>query len=156
MSQAIISSGDPAEILDPPEHSLDGIAVAVEVRREAVFPAPIGFGRDVRGGALTFDFPPHRVAVVSLVAVQDGGFRQLVEQGVGRGTVGDLAAGQHKGDRTAEIVGQCVDFGCASASRSADRLVELPPFPPEALRCALTAEESIMSCAGGPPEEAKA
>ena len=32
----------------------------------------------------------------------------------------------------------------------------LPPFPPQAERCALTAEESMRTCAGGPPACASA
>src|SRR4051812_12876625 len=34
---------------------------------------------------------------------------------------------------------------------TADGLIFLPPFPPAAERCALTAELSIRTCAGGPP-----
>src|ERR1700729_1415867 len=36
-----VSGGDAAKIFAAAEHALDGVAVAVDVRREAVFPAPI-------------------------------------------------------------------------------------------------------------------
>jgi hypothetical protein len=35
-------------------------------------------------------------------------------------------------------------------------LTEFPPFPPEAQRCAVTADESISTCAGGQPATTKA
>jgi hypothetical protein len=49
-----------------------------------------------------------------------------------------------------------MDFGGASASRAADGLAALPPLPPETQRCALTAEESTRTGAGGPPPAARA
>ena len=70
--------------------------------------------------------------------------------------IGDLAAGQQEGDRAAEIIGQGVDLGRAPAARAADRLIALPPLPPDAERCAFTAEESMSTCAGGPPARASA
>jgi putative ABC transport system substrate-binding protein len=48
-----------------------------------------------------------------------------------------------------------VDLSGASAARSADSLILLPPLPPDAQRCAFTAELSIKTCAGGPPAEAR-
>ena len=36
LSQLIISRGDAPEVLEPSEHALDGIAVAVKIGREAV------------------------------------------------------------------------------------------------------------------------
>jgi hypothetical protein len=63
----------------------------------------------------------------------------LIEQGIRGDAIGDLASGQKKSDRTAITIGQGVDFGCATAARASDRLAPLPPFPPEAQRCAFTA-----------------
>jgi hypothetical protein len=80
----------------------------------------------------------------------------LVEQGIGGGTVGDLAAGQQERDRTAEAIGQRVDLRRPPAAGTADRLREFPPLAPEAQRWALTADESISTSAGGPPADAKA
>jgi hypothetical protein len=39
---SLVSGSDAAKIFAAAEHALDGVAVAVDVRREAVFPAPIG------------------------------------------------------------------------------------------------------------------
>ena len=134
MGEAIVSRGDPAEVLEAPEHALDGVAVAVEIGREAILPAAVDLGRDVRRGALALDLATDGVAVVPLVAVQDVGGGQLVEQGIGGGAVGDLAAGQQEGDRAAEAVGQRVDFRGPPAAGPADRLREFPPLAPAAQR----------------------
>ena len=77
--------------------------------------------------------------------------RKAFEQRRARRAVGDLAAREHEGDRSAERVGQRVDFRRPPAARAADRLIFLPPFPPAAERCAFTADESMRTCAGGPP-----
>jgi len=134
MGEAVVSSGDPAEILDPSEHAFDGVAAAVEVRREAVFPAPVSFGRNVRRGALALDFAADGVAVVTLVTVQDDGRGHPVEQGISGEAIGYLSAGQQERDRAAEAVGKRVDLRGSSAPGTTYRLGEFPPFPPEAQR----------------------
>ena len=140
-----------AEVLQPTEHAFDGVSVAVEERREAVLPFAIGFRRDVRHCASIRNLLPNGVRIVALVAVQNVAMRKLFEQ-LGAGcAIGDLSTREHECDRTALAVGQRMDFRRAPAARSADGLVRLPPFPPAAERCALTAELSIRTCAGGPP-----
>lgn len=134
MGEAVVSRGDSAEVLEAAEHTLDGIAVAIEVRREAVLPAPVGLGRNVGRGALALDLATDGVTVIPLVAMQDFGGGHLVEQRIGGGAVGDLAAGQQKRDGAAEAIGQRVDFSRAPAAGTADRLREFPPLPPEAQR----------------------
>ncbi len=94
MSEAVVSCGDSAEVLEASEHALDGIALPVEDGRKAVLPTPVGFGRNVRGGALAFDLSTDGIAVIAFVAVQDIGFRHDLQQGVGRRAIGHLAAGQ--------------------------------------------------------------
>lgn len=134
LGEAVVAGGDSAEVLDAPEHALDGVAFAIEGGREAVFPAPVDLGRDVRRGAQVLDFASNGIAVVALVATQDRGRGHLVEQRVGGDAIRDLAAGQEESDWAAERVCERVDFGRPPAARAADRLIELPPFPPEALR----------------------
>ena len=81
MSEAVVSGGDSTEVLEAAEHALDGIALAVEDGRKAVFPTPVGFGRNVWGGAFAFDLSTHGVAVISFVAMKDVGFRHEFQQG---------------------------------------------------------------------------
>ncbi len=73
-------------------------------------------------------YPQHGVAVIAFVSVQDRRRRHPVEQGVGGGAIGDLAAGQQKGDRTAVGVGERVNLRGPAAARAAYRLIALPPF----------------------------
>ena len=134
MSQAVVSSCDSAEILEACEHALDSVAVAIEVGREAVLPAPVDLGGNIRSGALALDLAADSVAVIPLVTVQDLRCGHPVEQGVGGNAVRHLAAGQQERDGAAEAIGQRVDFRGSSAARAADRLAEFPPLPPEAQR----------------------
>jgi hypothetical protein len=42
--ESVVPCGDPAEVLEAPEHALDGVSPAVEEGREAAFPDPVGLG----------------------------------------------------------------------------------------------------------------
>ena len=65
----------------------DGVAVGVQVGREAVLPPPVGLRWDVRSGTLALDLAADGIAVAPLVAVQDHGCGHLAEQGVGGGAI---------------------------------------------------------------------
>ncbi len=154
--QPVVARRNTAKVFETIEHPLDGIAIAIEHRREAVLPRPGDFRRNVGCGAMRLDFLAHGIGVVTFIALDDSSPFDLFEQGVGRGAIGNLAASQQEGNRAAACVGQGVDLGRAAAARAADRLALLPPFPPEAQRCAFTAEESINTSAGGPPAVTRA
>jgi hypothetical protein len=156
LCKPIISGSNSSKILDPVKHSLDSISVAVQIRRETVLPAPVALWRNIGRGAFVLDLSPDSISIVAFITMQKRCFVELIEQNVGCGAVGNMAAGQQKPDGTAETVGQGMDFGGASTTRATDRLIFLPPFPPDAQRCAFTAEESISTSAGGPPAAAKA
>ncbi len=49
-----------------------------------------------------------------------------------------FAAGQENGDQAAPSIRECVDLRVAPSARAANSLLLLPPFPPDAERCALT------------------
>jgi len=134
LSEAIVSSCDPAKVLEASKHALDRVAIAVEVGREAVLPAPVDLWRDVGCSALALDLAADGIAVIALVAMEDFGGGDVVEQGIGGNAVGHLATGQHERDRATKAIGQGVDFCRPPAARAADRLAEFPPFPPEAQR----------------------
>ena len=65
---------------------------------------------------------------------------------------------QRKGDRSAAIIGQSMDFTRSSAARTANRTAnrfrELPLFEPAAERCALTWLLSMESSSGTGPAAA--
>jgi hypothetical protein len=53
--QHVVAGGDAAEVLEAPEHVLDGVAATVKDSAEAVFPAPVPLGWDVRHGTAALD-----------------------------------------------------------------------------------------------------
>ena len=61
-------------------------------------------------------------------------FGDEVKHSNGGGAIRHLAAGQQKGKRAAEAIGQRVDFRGSPPARAADRLAEFPPLPPAAQR----------------------
>lgn len=123
--------------------------------REAVLRDPIRLGRDVRHRAALLDLPAEGITVIALVRVQDFAGRKALQGGRYRRAISDLAASEPKGKWAAVLIGQGVDLGRAPATRTTDRLSFLPPFPPEAERCAFTADESIRTWTGGPPALAR-
>ena len=91
-----------------------------------------------------------RVAIVGAVGEQASAGAALSDE-VGCGDdVGCLTGGQMEDMRPAVLVGENMDLGRSAAARSAYRLEALPPFwAPEAERCALTEELSIIAVSGG-------
>jgi hypothetical protein len=67
---------------------------AVEVGRGAVLSPPVDLGRDVGCRPLALDLVADGLAVIALVAVQDFGRADPVEQDISRHAIGDLAGGQ--------------------------------------------------------------
>jgi hypothetical protein len=134
MGEAVVSRGDPAKILESTEHALDRVAITVKVGREAILPHSAGLWRDIGCRTLALDLATHGVGVIPLVAMQNLGGGDAVEQNVGSDTVRHLAAGQQERDRATEAIGQRVDFRRPPPTRAANRLAEFPPFPPEAQR----------------------
>ena len=110
MCEPVVAGCDATKVLEASEHALDRIAVTIEPRREAVFPASIGFGRNVGNHALALDLPADGVAVVALVTVQDFRAEQPVKEFICSDAIGDLAAGQQEGDRTTAGVGSAHGF----------------------------------------------
>ncbi len=150
----VVAGSEAAAVLEAAEHALDGVAALVEGLAEAAFPAPVALGRDVGDRSLLFDQVADAVAVISPVGMDDAARRQLVQQMLGRLTVGGLPRRQQEGERPALAVGDGVDLGVASTPADPDRLDARPPFPPAAERCAFTCVLSISTSAGGPPDAA--
>lgn len=132
--QLVVSGGDPPEVLEAAEAALDDVSSLVGSFVEAMKEDAIGLvGNDGQCAALD-DLRAQRVTVIPFVRDQRAhGWRE--RQNLGRGRdIGILAGGQMKNDRPAERIAQRMDLGRAPAARAADRLIVLPPFPPEAQR----------------------
>ena len=133
-SEFVVSSGDAPEILDPAEAAFDDVASSVGSFVEAMDANAIGFVGDYGLGAALDDLCPQIVAVVALVGKQSAHLR-CERQNVGRSRdVGILARRQMKNHGPAKRIAQRMNLGRAPAVGTADRLVALPPFPPEAQR----------------------
>jgi len=134
MGEAVVSGGDPAEILEAAEHALDRVAITVEVWREATLPHSGGLGRDIGAAPLLSIW--WRTALVSdpLSPCRITAEAMRSKQDIGSDAVRHLAAGQQERDRVAEAIGQGMDFRRPSATRAADRLAEFRPLPPAAQR----------------------
>jgi hypothetical protein len=93
-------------------------------------------------------------AVIGLVAEQLGRRLDATDETRGRWAIMRVATAQEDGKKTAFSICECVDLRVAPAARAADRLFLLPPFPPEAERCALICVESIICVAVDRPRPA--
>lgn len=82
-----MSRSDSAEVLQPAEHALEGVAVAVEEQRETVLPAPVSLGLDVLGGSLVLDDLLHPVSVIAFVGMDDTLCWQRIEKRFAAATV---------------------------------------------------------------------
>jgi hypothetical protein len=107
-------------------------------------------GNDRLGPAL-MQFGTQLGAVVGFVTEQV--FRGLhsADQSFSDWTVVCFASGQQNGDEAPFSICECVDLRVAPASRATNSLFLLPPFPPDAERCALTCVESIICISADRP-----
>ena len=94
-------------------------------------------GNDGLGSTL-IQFIAQLVAVISLIAEQTLGWLNSVDEPSGEGAVVRLTAGQQDGDETAFSICECMYLRVSPTARAANSLFLLPPFPPDAERCALT------------------
>jgi len=128
--QPIISGGDTAEVLEPAEHSFDGVSAAIEPGREAVLPFAIGFRRYVGNAPRRLDLATDGITVVTLVAVDHEALRQIIEQLRRHLAIRHVAAAQQQLQRATRSICQRMDLARSPAVRAANRLAALPPFPP--------------------------
>ena len=131
-SELIVSGGDASEVFEPALAALDDISAFVGTLVEAMDDDTVGFAGDYGLGAATSNFSAKALAVIAIVdGERANGWRE--RQNIGRSSdMCILARGQMKDDRPAERIAQRSDFCRSATARAADRLIVLPPFPPEA------------------------
>ena len=135
--------GDAAEVLEPAEHALDAVTLAIEV---AVVRDRDGSaaGRRDDGNRASFGKPGAQgIGVIGTVGQEMADRACGSDQGGRHVAVVDVSGAEPQYARPAGFVGQGVDFGGAAAARTADRLREVPPFAPAAERWALMWVASI-------------
>ena len=150
--ELVIAGGDATEVLEPGEHALDQVALAIGGLAVGDRPAPAGSRWNDGPGALIGQEPAKTIGVVGLVGDQalDGSCRR--NQGRRHRNVVDVAGREQQDPWPAFAVRQRVDFRGAATARAADGFAEGPPFPPAAVRCALIWELSMAALAMMPGE----
>lgn len=135
--EAVVSRCDAPEVFQPAEHPFDRVSAAVEGGTEAALPAAVCLGRDVRYRAARFDRTAEAVCIEGAISDDQRAFRDGLDQRFAAAEVGRVPAGEMECDRLATLVCRRVDLRGSAAARAPDGLRTLPPFPPDALRCAL-------------------
>jgi hypothetical protein len=142
--QPVVARGDTPEVFQSAEGVLDAASFFVEAPVEAEWLLSVAaVGNDWLGSAIVQ--PQSQLgAVVGLVG--DQAFRCFAygDEPLRDRAVMRFAAGQEDGEKTAPSICACMDLCVAPASRAANCLLLLPPFPPAAERCALICVESII------------
>jgi hypothetical protein len=132
--QLVVAGSYPPEIFEPAERALDDVSPFVCPLVEAMDDDAVGFIGNYGLGAALDDVGAEPVCVIAFVG-EEGAHGGRERQNIGGGSdVGLLARGQMKDNRPAERIAQRMDFCRATATRAADGLGVLPPFPPEAQR----------------------
>ena len=132
--ELVVSGRDAAEVLEPTKAALDDVSAFIGTLVEGMDDDAVGFVGDDGLGAATYDFAAKVVAVIPFVAEERAHWRRERQNIWRRRDIGVPAWCQMQDDRPAERIAQRMDFCRAAASRAADCLIVLPPFPPEAHR----------------------
>ena len=132
--ELVVSGRDAAEVLEPTKAALDDVSAFIGTPVEGMDDDAVGFVGNDGLGAATYDFAAKVVAVIPFVAQERAHGRRERENIWRRSDIGILPWCQMQDDRPAERIAQRMDFCRAAASRAADCLIVLPPFPPEAHR----------------------
>lgn len=132
--QLVVTRGNAAKVFEATEAALDDVSSPVSSFIEAMKEDAIGLVGDHGLGATIDDLRTQRVAVVPFVRDQRAHRRRKRQNIGGSRDIGILARREMKSDWPAEGIAQRMDLGRAPAARAADRLIVLPPFPPEAQR----------------------
>jgi hypothetical protein len=127
------------------------MALSIETFAEAERLFAIAAVRNDRLGAAALQPLAQFGAVIGLVAEQAFRCFASANQPLCNRAVMGFTAGQENGDQTALSICECMDLCVAPASRAANSLFLLPPFPPDAERCALTCVESIICISADRP-----
>jgi hypothetical protein len=132
--ELVVSGRDAAEVLEPTKATLDDVSAFIGTLVEGMDDDAVGFVGNDGLGAATYDFAAKVVAVIPFVAKERAHGRRERQNIWRRRDIGIVTWCQMQDDRPAERIAQRMDFCRAAASRAADCLIVLPPFPPEAHR----------------------
>ena len=95
-------------------------------------------GRDDSLDLALGEFDAQTVGIIGPVSQQTARMWNHSDQTAGADQIVGVARGDQQGQRSADLVGQRMDFARLPATRTADGVGEGPPFAPAAERWALT------------------
>ena len=129
----VVSGGDSPVDFEMPEHTLDPIALAVELLVISDRCGAVGLGRDDRFDPAILQIAADCVAVISLIGQQS--VRLLlgqIDQRVVAFAVRRLARCEIEGEGSASGITDTMNFTGKPAPRAAKSSLMNPPFPPAA------------------------
>lgn len=144
LCEFVVPGGDTAEVLELAGEALDKVALAMEHLAEAGLPLSIGFGRDVRHGALRLNQIADAVGVICLVGQDDGAGIEAIQQPICGRPVMCLTCCQGEPDRESLSIDDSVDLGRESASGTTKAMISIPLFAVAACWCARMEVLSII------------
>ena len=124
--------------------SRDAPAQLIDTPAETERLLPVAAIWNDRLGPAFSQFVAQLGAIVGLVAEHPLGGLHSADQSLRDRAIMRFTTGQQDGKESAFSICKCVDLRVAPSARAANGLLLLPPFPPEAERCALTCVESII------------
>lgn len=133
-SELVVPGDNSTEVFEPTEAAFDDISAPIGPLVETMDDDTVGFVGNHGLSAAVGDLGTKAVAVVAFVGDERAHAGRACQDIGRRSKVGILAGGQMNDNWPAEWIAQRVDFGRPPTARSADRLIVLPPFPPEAQR----------------------
>lgn len=133
----VVAGCDASEVFEAAEHALNDVAAFVSILVVTMRMFACRIGRDHRFDTPPGEFIAQAVGVIGSVGQQASRMAHHADQAACTDQIVRVARCDEEGDRTADLVGQRMDFGCLAAARPADGVVERPPFAPAAERWAL-------------------
>jgi hypothetical protein len=86
-----VARGHAPEVFDPIEEAFNAIALSIQHRAEAAFPAAVRLERNVGRGAGLLDRAAQPIGVIGLVGKHDGAWSEMSQQLRGSRTIRRLA-----------------------------------------------------------------
>src|SRR5215471_5661677 len=139
----VIACGDTPKVLNLVDEELDEMTLLVEMPIVRNGARTAGFGGDDGSHVALREHSAKVIGIESLVAEKVLG-RQAINQGFGLGRLVHLSGREKQAQDIAEGIDGNVNLGAQTSTRSPDRLLLNPPFPPAACWCARMTVPSMM------------
>ena len=147
--EAVVSRGDAPEVLQPTEHSFDGVPAAVERGAEAALPASVRLGWDVRYRAARFDRTAEAIRIEGAISDHQGALGNSLDQRLAAAEVGCVATGEAERDRLGLSEFLCLGPYDAAEGAIVCRAAKPLAIPDEILDRLLSCSDSSADLAEG-------